>query len=168
MQANHSTPGPHPRPLAERFWSKVLKTDTCWLWQGGTIGNGYGTITSGGHYGRTLLAHHVSWEWAYGPIPNGLWVLHKCDVPPCVNPEHLWLGTHSDNMQDRARKGRANHALGEAHGGAKLTNEQVISIRARYGTRDLTCKTLAIEYGVSATTICLVANGRIWRHLLVS
>lgn len=93
------------RPLDQRFWAMVEKTETCWLWLGGAI-DGYGTITE---EGRTVRAHRVSYKLHVGPIPTGLFVLHHCDVPSCVNPDHLFLGTHSDNMKDRQMKGRAHN-----------------------------------------------------------
>lgn len=96
------------RPIADRFWEKVAvgEPDKCWLWTGCLTGNNkYGAIGSGVG-SRCFRAHRVSWEIHFGPIPNGLRVLHKCDVPACVNPSHLWLGTLSDNALDRERKGR--------------------------------------------------------------
>lgn len=94
-------------PLAERFnkkWQPVTETG-CWLWTG-AITKGYGMIGSGLGDRRTLLAHRVSWELCNGPVPAGLHVLHKCDTPACVNPDHLFLGTHTDNMCDMTKKGR--------------------------------------------------------------
>ncbi|MGH2368516.1 MAG: HNH endonuclease signature motif containing protein [Chloroflexota bacterium] len=98
-------------PLAARFWPKVYKhADAgCWEWLGARSSSGYGHIGSGGTEGRMLRAHRVSWELINGPIPAGLQVLHNCpdgDNPLCVRPEHLWLGTHQDNMADKWRKGR--------------------------------------------------------------
>lgn len=93
------------RPLAERFWEKVERSEGCWLWKGGTTGRtGYGRIMV--RTGNQALAHRVAWEFTNGPIPNGLECLHRCDVPACVRPDHLFLGTHEENMQDASRKGR--------------------------------------------------------------
>lgn len=93
--------------LADRFWLKVQKGSGCWLWTGGKHGRGYGGLHCGGKVFRKYLqAHRVSWELHHGPIPDGLWVLHKCDNPICVNPDHLFLGTRQDNMGDCAAKGR--------------------------------------------------------------
>jgi hypothetical protein len=89
--------------LLERFWRKVRKTDGCWEWTASFRGLGYGQIKVNQ---KMLYAHRVSWEMANGPIPDGLCVLHHCDNPPCVNPDHLFLGTQADNMRDKVRKNR--------------------------------------------------------------
>src|SRR5262245_20642397 len=90
-----------------RFWAKVHKTDTCWLWTGSTH-RGYGQLSSPSGRGHApLRAPRVSWEIHYGPIPEGLWVLHRCDVRGCVRPDHLWLGTRQDNIADMVAKGRS-------------------------------------------------------------
>lgn len=89
---------------AERFWPSVQKrSEGCWLWTAGRIGNGYGIF-------RRKLVHRVSWTLTNGPIPEGMFVCHHCDTPLCVNPAHLFLGTHQDNMRDMRQKGRAQHA----------------------------------------------------------
>ena len=93
--------GVYPRaPLDQRFWSRVEKTESCWLWQPATRTGEYGKLTN------KILAHRFSWELHYGSIPEGLWVLHHCDTPPCVHPEHLFLGTAKDNNSDSVSKGR--------------------------------------------------------------
>ena len=94
--------GPKPRPLAERFWAKVQVTPGCWPWQGHVMPNGYGTVTSGGKYGKTLLAHRVSYEIHHGPIPEGLHIDHvrpRCSRRDCVNPSHLEAVTQKINNQ---------------------------------------------------------------------
>lgn len=106
------------RSLVDRFWEKVNKTETCWLWTASTQG-GYGQI---GHdiYLRPVRAHRVSWELHYGPIPAGLDVLHKCDNPPCVRPDHLFIGTALDNVQDMLRKERQPQALYLTYEGTRM------------------------------------------------
>src|ERR1700722_1599308 len=92
--------------LAERFWSKVQKSEGCWLWIGCRHRQGYGKLHTGGKIGKVVPAHRISWGVNFGPISDGLWVLHKCDNPPCVRPDHLFLGDRKDNMVDCAQKGR--------------------------------------------------------------
>jgi len=94
--------------VAPRFWAKVAKSDGCWLWTGARASNGYGSFRFADRPCATA-AHRAAWELACGPIPHGMHVLHRCDNPPCVNPAHLFLGTHLENVRDREAKGRGNH-----------------------------------------------------------
>lgn len=149
-------------PLADRLWSHVDKTPTCWLWTGATAPMGwYGHIV---HQGRSVAAHRLSWELANGPIPEALQVLHHCDVPRCVRPEHLFLGTVQDNVQDASRKGRMHP--GESNGIAKLTEDAVRSIRREYrpGVRGELIR-LARLHGVSEAAIRFVVRRETWRHV---
>ncbi len=101
--------GKWPRtPFEVRFWHKVNKTETCWLWTGHTNYSGYGLFRRS-RGSQEVRAHRVSWDLHYGQVPEGLLVLHKCDVRNCVNPDHLFLGTQPDNVRDCEVKGRAWH-----------------------------------------------------------
>jgi HNH endonuclease len=93
-------------PLSVRFWRKVNQTGACWIWGGAINNKGYGCIGSGGRGRTNLLAHRVSWEINKGQIPDDMIVMHICDNPPCVNPEHLRLGSMRDNQKDMMTKGR--------------------------------------------------------------
>lgn len=96
------------RPVSVRYWLHVVTRDgdQCWSWNGATNGHGYGLLNRGD--GVPAKAHRVSWEIHFGPIPEGLGVLHKCDNPECSNPKHLFLGTQKDNARDMSNKGRMN------------------------------------------------------------
>ena len=162
--------------LEERFWAKVDRHQEgeCWLWTAYRAPLGYGEIGVSGH--RTARAHRVSWEIHNGPIPDGLFVLHRCDNPPCVNPAHLFLGTIADNSRDMVAKGRhafavhpETQARGERINTALLTAEQVVAIRARheFGARkgDRTTAALAREYGVNRETISKIVRRKSWAHV---
>lgn len=150
----------HTKPLESRFWSKVQKTDGCWLWVGAKHGRyGHGKMLK--RMGEPLReAHRVSWELHYGPIPDGMCVLHRCDNPPCVRPEHLFIGSRQDNSTDMVEKRR--NQRGNQKPNAKLTEADVISLRA--STESLAV--LAHKYRVSKTVIRLARIGRTWKHVL--
>ena len=144
----------------ERFWDRVYPDPNtgCWLWLGAPKdkGRGYGTLRV---EGRSVYAHRFSYELHRGPIPDGLGVLHRCDVHHCVTPDHLFLGTQADNNRDRDQKGR--HAVGHKNGRAKLTWEKVREIRRRAGT--VSAAALGREFGVGDTAIGDIIHGRRWR-----
>ena len=119
--------GRHAPSLADRFWMKVEKSDGCWLWKGVFDGVGYGQL--GFNY-KHVEAHRLSWEIHHGQIPEGAWVLHKCDVRACVRPDHLFLGTHQDNVDDAVSKGR--HLSGEQCHFSKATWALVEEARRLY------------------------------------
>lgn len=130
----------------------------CWEWMGGRLKTGYGAFWLNG---RTEKAHRVSWEIHRGKIPEGLFVLHKCDNPPCVNPEHLFIGTTLDNVRDKIQKGRLRVPRGEDSGVSKLTEAQVIAIRADRRYQAI----IASEYGVAQTTISNIKRRKKWGWL---
>lgn len=132
----------------------------CHVWQLAREKAGYGKERRAG---RGTLAHRNAWVAANGPIPEGLLVLHRCDNPPCVNPEHLFLGTHADNAADRDTKGRASDRRGERHPLAKLTPDRVRAILAEPDTSGVT---LARRYGVSRSTVSAVRKRKRWPHIV--
>lgn len=165
---------PTEKELA-RFWAKVDKNGptpvhvpglgNCWIWTGAKARKGwpYGRLRTNK---RWISAHRFSFELVNGPIPRGRLILHRCDTPPCIRPEHLRLGTSKDNTRDMFEKGRAAHAgaLGEANSHAKLTEQQVIAIRQRFHRGEL-IRRLALEYGLGVSAISSIVNGRTWKHV---
>jgi hypothetical protein len=165
------------RPFEDRFWSRVPEATPgeCWGWAGGRGSKGYGSILRDGKF---IGAHRASWIIHYGEIPDGLDVLHHCDNPSCVNPLHLFVGTHKDNMDDRDAKGR--QARGDRHGfrldpnaipkgvqngRSKLTDEQVRNMRTRYFNGGVTVRKLARLCGVAEQVAWKAIHRRTWRHV---
>ncbi len=132
----------------------------CWLWDGLTTHNGYGRI---GVNGRDQRAHRVSYELHCGPIPEGAVGCHRCDIPACVNPAHLFLGTVKDNVFDRSQKGRGK--FGEQHGRAKLDDAQVRDIWRLLTAGRVLHAEIARRYGVSRGRISDIAAGKTWKHV---
>jgi hypothetical protein len=149
------------KSLQERFWSKVNIPDLflCWEWLGYRDHNGYGEL---GVNGRTTSAHRLSYTLNIEAIPDGLFVLHKCNNPACVNPYHLYLGSQQDNMNDMVRASR--QTIGENHPNAKLTETQVIEIIKLLKT-NIKHKVIAEIYSTSEANISLINSGRLWKHL---
>ena len=152
------------KTLIERLLAKVEKqSNGCWLWMGGKV-RGYGQIRRGGRGSGLMLTHRVSFEHFVGPIPDGLCILHSCDIPACVNPDHLFLGTHKDNTADCVKKGRFADNKGEANGRSKLTEENIRSIRAMRHAGE-TQKSIADHFGVSYGHVSLIISGKNWAHV---
>jgi hypothetical protein len=166
-------PNADPKVLA-RFLAKVDRTGECWIWTGGKRRGGYGETRFNG---RTQVAGRVALELFIGPVPDGLFVLHSCDNPPCVRPSHLFTGTHADNAADKVAKGRQvsgnRHwtrlhperlARGAANGktrNAKLTPEKVHEIRSS----DESSAAVAKRLGISRTTASDARSGKTWAHV---
>lgn len=131
-----------------------------------TINSGYAYKKIGG---RVRLLHRLVYVAAHGlnlEDITGLVVRHTCDNPRCINPEHLLIGTHADNMRDKMERGRGRWLRGEAHSGAKLTKEQVVLIRNLYIPRDreVGCRALARRFNISPNQVSLIVNGKSWQH----
>lgn len=157
-------------PFETRFWSRIQPSAGCWLWMGVRDPRGYGFIKD---HQRGRRVHRVMWELLHGPIPDRMEVCHHCDNPSCVRPDHLFVGTHTDNMRDMFTKnrrqttpaiGRGRHAVGEAHWYSKLTAEKVREIRSRVAAGEAQ-NAIAAELGLSTGCISGVVHRRTWRHV---
>lgn len=158
----------------DRFFNFVKKTEYCWLWTGGTGKNGYGRFWVDN---RLVNAHRFIWEITNGKIPDGYYVCHKCDIRNCVNPEHLFLGTHNDNMRDMVNK---NHSTkgnrhssklypelvlrGENHPMAKLTNMNISQIK-ELNSNGLNSYEIAKQFNVGRKTIQNILRKKSWKHI---
>jgi len=153
--------------LIERFWSRVDKESSpsgCWNWIGCKSPRGYGRFGIGKKMER---ANRISLALVVGSLKDDWHACHKCDNPSCVNPDHLWLGSPAENMQDMIKKGRRSNISpkGECHGFSRLTENDAREIRERYIPWKFSRGTLAKIYGVSRGTIQAVLEGRTWRHV---
>lgn len=161
--------------ILERFWSKVDILENraaCWLWTGAMFTGGYGKFAWGEKRGSNRGAHRVAWLLSRNrDIPEGKDVLHRCDNPPCVNSDHLFLGTHSDNMRDMHAKGRWTPSWyvpeplrGEASPQAKITASDVVDIRTlrAMGARQAV---LAKAFGISQQLVSCICKRQAWKHV---
>lgn len=151
----------HINKTKNRFWSKVKKTKGCWEWEGCKDRDGYGLF----HRSKgTRLTHRISYEMNFGEISKGFLVCHSCDNPSCVNPRHLFIGTHKTNAEDKARKGRAAKHLGETNPRAILKKEDIINIIKLY-TKGFNQYFLASKFNVGQGNISRIVNGKRWNWL---
>jgi hypothetical protein len=159
----------------EWFLARVEKSDGCWVWNGPRHKSRRGVLTYGRiRVGRAPVGtHRISYELFKGEIPKGLVVRHKCDNPPCVNPDHLELGTHKDNQYDAIERGRhvatmkyedVNWARGERQGSAKFTEDDIRAIREKRA-KGMSTRALGEEYGVRDSHISMITLRQIWKHV---
>jgi len=158
--------------VRDRFWGNVDRLGPmhvglgtrCWVWTRWCVPSGHGRFWRG--IGATVFAHRTAYEFAVGRIPEGMVCRHRCDNPPCVNPDHLELGSQADNVRDCLKRGRARSAYGDSRSNVKLTAVQVMVMRVDYAAGGTTYAELAGQYGVSKSVVAGVLRGITWRHLL--
>ncbi len=149
-------------PVHWRMWGRCEPSRrNCLEYQGPRDRDGYGRVT---HKGQAWQAPRLAWTILNGEIPSNLMVLHTCDNPPCINPDHLFLGTAQDNMDDKRFKGRSRYLRGESCPGTKLTAIQVREIRRRVATGEC-YRTIARDFGISRTHVSTIQCRRSWRHI---
>jgi len=149
------------RNTPESFWSNHIKQDNgCWLWSKSLHKDGYGHLS---YQRKYWLASRLAWTLTHGNIPERMCVCHKCDNPACINPDHLFLGTHAENMGDMKTKNRRkNINTGEKNGRAKVKQDDVLKIRHLYKTRQANQVQLAKEFGISQSSISAIIRKKIW------
>ena len=145
----------------DRFWSKVNKTDNCWEWTTGLNKNGYGHFHANG---EDIRAHRFSFQNHHNRlIEDGMCILHSCNNPICVNPTHLSEGTNAENSKYMVQTGRS--FKGEKNPASKITEAQVLEIRAEYAKGETTHRKLGKEYGICHSIICDIINRKTWQHI---
>lgn len=151
-----------PTHPSTRFWSKIKKTRNCWVWVAAKSAAGYGVIGAGGRGNKIIYAHRLSYEIHFGPIPAGMSVCHSCDNPACVNPIHLSVGTHKDNIRDSYEKRRM--AIGERSKLSVLKNSDIIDIRFLLTTGAST-RAVGLLYDVSQSNASRIGSRKTWKHI---
>lgn len=141
----------------------IVSESGCWIWTGQVNGDGYGRMRSKATNGRFVMAHRYAYARHVGAIPEGACVCHRCDVPICVNPDHLWVGSHAENMADRNAKGRASGGslCGASSPASKLTEKTVAAIKSDPRSYNEICR----EYGIAKSHVSRIKHGKTWAHL---
>jgi len=158
-----------PAPVTDRLWKKVRRGEPseCWLFIGKVIRGGYGRISvpSGvPEKSRMVSAHRVAYQSAHGPIPDGMSVCHRCDVPLCCNPAHLFVGTQAENNRDRDVKGRQVGPHGEKNGNRRFSEPQVVGM-LRLHASGLSLAEIAWLFDTNKSSVSDICRGRTWAHL---
>lgn len=155
--------------LKDRIIKNTKEVNGCWEWQLSTKGFGYGYMTVGSRSDgtrRTETAHRASYSAFVGEIPEGMWVLHKCDNPKCCNPDHLYIGGRKRNVKDMVERGRLNHFFGESSPMSKLTNDEVINIRLDRINKRMSYRAIADKYNLkSHKSVIQICKGELWSHI---
>lgn len=148
----------------DRLWNRTDRSSGCWIWTGCVDGSGYGLISLNG---KMVKTHRLSWVLSNGQIPEGLFVCHHCDNRKCINPDHLFIGTNKDNMQDKVRKGRKNGggpAMGEHNGSAKMNAKKVIKIRELH-KNGMSEKKISKQIGVGKSQVHRIIARQNWKQV---
>ena len=150
-----------PSTSIDKFflWVNYSASNGCWEWTGSKDGGGYGMAFVDG---VMVKSHRYSWEYYFGSIPSGLWVLHKCDNPACINPEHLFLGTNGDNMKDKVKKERQSRLFGDKNGRCVMTKDLVIELRQLYASGKFSYRDLVGRFNISQTQVARIIKKESW------
>lgn len=165
LNKKHTT-DPRKKNIVNRFFTKLsFGSSECWYWDGCIDDVGYGRL---GKYDGENKAHRISWKLFNGEIPDGMKILHKCDIKNCVNPDHLFLGTQQDNIKDMVLKGRdkfGTGCAGEKNPMSRLTEKKVLSMREKYSMGGISYKSIAKLFNVSTMTAYRAITKRLWRNV---
>jgi hypothetical protein len=154
--------GPVPKPLEERIWEKVRKTENCWLWTGALMQNGYAAVRVRWPSKKDLYVHRLVWELSNNTaLSPGLCVCHRCDVRHCCNPDHLFAASQAANLADMASKGRSTR--GERNPNSKLSAADVVLLRSLESTH--TVEQLSCQFGICRDQVKRVLRREHWKHL---
>lgn len=161
------------KPVIQRVLDKVVRIpfSGCWIFTGATNEAGYGIVGTGGRGQPNDRAHRITYRHYCGPIPDGMFVCHSCDTPSCCNPDHLFLGTNQDNVDDMVRKGRNSkpprnlHIVGSVHVNSRFTDDEVAFVRTCHTLYGVSIYRLAKEFGVAQSTMNRVVSGARYKNV---